>query len=957
MPQNSPLRVAVLVSGGVDSSVALRLLHAAGHSCTAFYLKIWFQEDFENFWSECPWEEDLKYAKDVCNQVDVPLEVVHLTDEYWNNVVSYLIEEYSSGRTPNPDVLCNTRIKFGAFLDAIGGMGFDYVASGHYANVIHPCADWMDEPSVLELSQDMVKDQTYFLSHLSQSQLRRLLFPLGCIPKDEVRKLATKFDLPNKDRKDSQGICFLGKIRFSEFVTRHIGEREGIILEAETGDFLGKHRGFCGLPPGQTSQLQCKVRHGPGFYDCSLQMEVEGDGQCRSAVVCISEDDQGLAAGQFAAFYEGRTCIGSGVILEFWDDQSFPVCTKALEIARMEDKSKIGNPGNATSIFPFNWPQQSIRKCGSSLAGAYPAPSSPTAGEFSGSVDDDEESGELDDLDLVALEQEAKDAVEAYSSSLSQILSIEDEEKSDRKESAQSRRKSPRRTKIIPDNLLPRVAIVGRPNVGKSALFNRLVGGNRAIVVDEPGVTRDRLYGRSYWGEHEFMVVDTGGVITVSKSQATVMEELAITTTIGMDGIPLAVREAAVARMPSMIERQATAAVEESSVIIFLVDGQAGLTAADEEIADWLRKNYSDKYVILAVNKCESPRKRIMQASEFWSLGFEPLPISAISGTGTGELLDLVCSGLQKIEESNNLVEEDYVPAISIVGRPNVGKSSILNALVGEDRTIVSPISGTTRDAIDTEFTGPDGQKFQLIDTAGIRKRTAIASAGSTTEALSVNRAFRAIRRSDVVALVIEAMACITEQDYKIAERIEKEGKGCVIVVNKWDTIPNKNQQTASYYEQDVREKLRSLVWAPIVYSTAVAGHSVDKIIVAAIEVEKERSRRLGTSILNQVVQEAVGFKPPPRTRGGKRGRVYYCTQAAIRPPTFVFFVNDAKLFPETYRRYMEKQLRTDAGFSGTPIRLLWRSRRKMGKDEGKPVTKTRENLTSNDRKLVSTTP
>ncbi|QCD88403.1 GTP-binding protein [Vigna unguiculata] len=579
-----------------------------------------------------------------------------------------------------------------------------------------------------------------------------------------------------------------------------------------------------------------------------------------------------------------------------------------------------------------------------------------TVGKFSGSVDDEEESEELDELDVIALEQEAKDAAQAYSNSLSQVLSIEDEEKNDRKETAQSRRRNTRRTKSIPDNLLQRVAIVGRPNVGKSALFNRLVGGNRAIVVDEPGVTRDRLYGRSYWGEHEFMVVDTGGVITVSKSQATVMEELAITTTIGMDGIPLAVREAAVARMPSMIERQATAAVEESSVIIFLVDGQAGLTAADEEIADWLRKNYSDKYVILAVNKCESPRKRIMQTSEFWSLGFEPLPVSAISGTGTGELLDLVCSGLQKVEESNILDEvEDYVPAISIVGRPNVGKSSILNALVGEDRTIVSPISGTTRDAIDTEFTGPDGQKFQLIDTAGIRKRAAIASAGSTTEALSVNRAFRAIRRSDVVALVIEAMACITEQDYKIAERIEKEGKGCVIVVNKWDTIPNKKQQTALHYEEDVREKLRSLDWAPIVYSTAIAGNSVDKIIVAASEVEKERSRRLGTSILNQVVLEAVAFKPPPRTRGGKRGRVYYCTQAAIRPPTFVFFVNDAKLFPEPYRRYMERQLRKDAGFSGTPIRLLWRSRRKMGKDEGKAVTRTQENLTSNDPKLVLT--
>ncbi|KAJ1390515.1 tRNA-specific 2-thiouridylase [Sesbania bispinosa] len=410
MPQKNPLRVAVLVSGGVDSSVALRLLHAAGHSCTAFYLKIWFQEDFENFWSECPWEDDLKYAKAVCNQVDVPLEVVHLTDEYWKNVhyrasghrpvyqVSYIIEEYRCGRTPNPDVLCNTRIKFGAFLDAINGMGFDYVASGHYANVIHPFADQMDEPSVLELSQDMVKDQTYFLSHLSQSQLKRLLFPLGCIPKDEVRRLATKFDLPNKDRKDSQGICFLGKIRFSEFVARHIGEREGIILEAETGDFLGKHRGFwfytigqrqglrlpggpwyvvekdvknnvvfvsrnyfsfdkrrrifrvgslkwlSGSPPSQTSQLQCKVRHGPGFYNCILQMEVEVDGQDETAVVRISEDDQGLAAGQFAAFYEGRTCIGSGVILESWDDQSFPVCAKALEIARMEDKSKIGNP-------------------------------------------------------------------------------------------------------------------------------------------------------------------------------------------------------------------------------------------------------------------------------------------------------------------------------------------------------------------------------------------------------------------------------------------------------------------------------------------------------------------------------------------------------------------------------------------------------------------------------------
>ncbi|KAF5735784.1 mitochondrial tRNA-specific 2-thiouridylase 1 [Tripterygium wilfordii] len=392
------LKLAVLLSGGVDSSVALRLLHAAGHHCTAFYLKIWFQEDFENFWSECPWEEDLKYAKAVCDQVDVPLEVVHLTDEYWNNVVSYIIKEYRCGRTPNPDVLCNTRIKFGAFMDAVSSMEFDYVASGHYANIIHSSSDEKDKPSVLELSKDMVKDQTYFLSHLLQAQIKRLIFPLGRIPKDEVRELAKRFDLPNKDRKDSQGICFLGKIKFSEFVARQIGEMEGIILEAETGDFLGKHKGFWfytigqrqglrlpggpwyvvekdvknnvvfvsrnyfsfdkrrrlfrvgsmrwlgGLPPENFSHLRCKVRHGPGFYDCSLTMEHHDDGRGDVAVVHLSKDDQGIAAGQFAAFYQGQTCIGSGVILESWDDQGFPVCARALEIARMEDKSKLGKP-------------------------------------------------------------------------------------------------------------------------------------------------------------------------------------------------------------------------------------------------------------------------------------------------------------------------------------------------------------------------------------------------------------------------------------------------------------------------------------------------------------------------------------------------------------------------------------------------------------------------------------
>ncbi|KAJ6812871.1 uncharacterized protein M6B38_146045 [Iris pallida] len=392
------LRVAVLLSGGVDSSVALRLLHAAGHSCTAFYLKIWFQEDFENFWSECPWDDDLKYAKAVCEKVDVPLEVVHLSDEYWNNVVSHIIGEYHCGRTPNPDVLCNTRIKFGAFLEAVESMKFDYIASGHYARVIHPSFSEKNGPSVLALSKDVVKDQTYFLSHLSQYQLSRLLFPLGCILKDEVRRLASLMDLPNKDRKDSQGICFLGKVKFSEFVARHIGEMEGILLEAETGDYLGNHRGFwfytigqrqglrlpggpwyvvekdvqnnvvfvsrnyysldkkrrtfhvgslkwvSGSLPEFDNQLRCKVRHGPYFHNCSITTGSNEGSDKEIVTVHLSEDDQGLAAGQFAAFYDNEICLGSGVILDSWDQKNFPICTKALEIAKMNDKSTLGKP-------------------------------------------------------------------------------------------------------------------------------------------------------------------------------------------------------------------------------------------------------------------------------------------------------------------------------------------------------------------------------------------------------------------------------------------------------------------------------------------------------------------------------------------------------------------------------------------------------------------------------------
>ncbi|XP_002987902.2 uncharacterized protein LOC9663288 [Selaginella moellendorffii] len=378
------LRVAVLVSGGVDSSVALRLLCGAGHSCTAFYIKIWFQEDFQNFWSSCPWEEDLKYAQDVCDEVGVKLEIVHLTDVYWNKVVSKCITEVRAGRTPNPDIMCNTVVKFGAFLDHIDRTKFDRVASGHYARVER----YVDEQGTIRarlmLSKDEVKDQTYFLSQLSQEQLGFLMFPLGSLAKPEVRQLAHSLNLPNKDRKDSQGICFLGKVKFSDFISRHLGEKEGLLIEAETGKTMGKHKGFWFYTIGQrrgislshgpwyvvakdseknlvyisrhyfsgdkkrrnfyvdnlswfstipdpSCPIKCKVRHGPSFHDCELEFEREKQG----ARVKLLHSDQALAAGQYAAFYAGETCLGSGMITESMDDlESCTVSARALEDGR-----------------------------------------------------------------------------------------------------------------------------------------------------------------------------------------------------------------------------------------------------------------------------------------------------------------------------------------------------------------------------------------------------------------------------------------------------------------------------------------------------------------------------------------------------------------------------------------------------------------------------------------------
>ncbi|KAL2643357.1 hypothetical protein R1flu_010944 [Riccia fluitans] len=378
------LRVAVLVSGGVDSSVALRLLCDAGHSCTAFYLKIWFQEDFENFWSACPWEKDLGFAQSVCDEVGVELKVVHLTDAYWAKVVSETLAEIRAGRTPNPDMLCNSKIKFGEFLEHIKDTPFDRIASGHYARVERVGLESEGEIVQLCLSPDAVKDQTYFLSQLAPSQMSRLTFPLGWLTKAEVRGVAEAMGLANKQRKDSQGICFLGKVKFSEFIERHLGEKEGFMLEAETGEILGVHKGFwfytigqrqglrlsngpwfvvakdvehnvifisrkyfsekkrrsfrvgslnwiSGHIPLDVTTMRCKVRHGPKMYNCSFEF----DGNGSSAVVFLAEDDQGIAPGQYAAFYQNDVCLGSGVILEFslGVDQQVNVSALALEAA------------------------------------------------------------------------------------------------------------------------------------------------------------------------------------------------------------------------------------------------------------------------------------------------------------------------------------------------------------------------------------------------------------------------------------------------------------------------------------------------------------------------------------------------------------------------------------------------------------------------------------------------
>lgn len=465
----------------------------------------------------------------------------------------------------------------------------------------------------------------------------------------------------------------------------------------------------------------------------------------------------------------------------------------------------------------------------------------------------------------------------------------------------------------------PLVAIVGRPNVGKSTFFNRMLGERVAVVEDLPGTTRDRLYGDTDWNGREFTLIDTGGL--------DLGDDIPVGQ-VGLTGQP--------GNIMKHVQAQAELAIEEADVIVFMVDARAGITAADEEVADLLRR--TRKPVILAANKADNAARRL-DAVEFYSLGLgEPIVISSIQGTGTGDLLDLIVEALPPEEEETEEEDEDVI-RIAIIGRPNVGKSSLLNAILGVERAIVSDIPGTTRDAIDTEIQFK-GKKLVLIDTAGIRRRGKV---GPGIEKFSVLRSTRAIERCDVALLLIDASEGLAAQDTHIAGEIQEKAKGVIIVVNKWDLAqaqhraeregeyvhPKDEIESAEAYRRIIAEGLKFIPYAPIVFTSAKTGYHVQSLLDMALNIAEMRYLRIPTARLNEVVQEAVRRHNPTVVRN-KILKIYYATQTQVNPPTFVFFVNDTEAVHFTYERYLENKLREAFSFKGTAFRMFFKPRSKV---------------------------
>lgn len=451
----------------------------------------------------------------------------------------------------------------------------------------------------------------------------------------------------------------------------------------------------------------------------------------------------------------------------------------------------------------------------------------------------------------------------------------------------------------------PIVALVGRPNVGKSTLFNRLVGERMAIVDDTPGTTRDRLFGDAEWNGRAFTVIDTGGIDPTHGGRT-----------------PLSVGSV---DFISDIRIQAQAAIQEADAVLFIADGETGVTEPDREVATILRRMQRKQPdgtfqppIFMVVNKCES-RERRDEAAEFYEFGLgDPYPISAIHGTDTGDLLDALVASFPEQKED----EEDNNIKIAIVGKPNAGKSSLLNRLVGAERVIVSPIAGTTRDAIDMQYEF-DGLPITLIDTAGIRRRGKIEKG---VEEYSVIRSFKAIERSDVALLMIDATTGITAQDAHIAGYIKDEWKSCVVLVNKWDAV-EKDGTTMDTYTEKILNDLNFMSYVPILYISAKTGQRVDQVMPMALRVQEERLARLTTSKINEIIHRAQDAHPHP-THAGRALKMFYGTQVRSDPPTFMIYVNDPTLMHFSYMRYLENQIRAEYGFLGTPIRIVTKGRR-----------------------------